>query len=108
MVVYAIGTNANPILGQTSSLRLDQRGYIVADERLATSIAGVWAGGDIVTGAATVIEAMGAGRRAARSIKAYLGLRDSNVVYLPERPANAGTLFGIDLSERNFARVRLA
>lgn len=107
-VVYAIGTNANPILGQTSRLTLDKRGYIAADENLATSIMGVFAGGDIVTGAATVIEAMGAGRRAARSMKAYLGLRDSNVVYLPERDASEGTLFGIDLSERNFARVRLA
>ena len=62
MVVYAIGTNANPILGQTSKLALDKRGYIATDENLATSIAGVYAGGDIVTGAATVIEAMGAGR----------------------------------------------
>jgi glutamate synthase (NADPH) small chain len=106
-VVYAIGTNANPILGQTSKLALDKRGYIAVDEDLATSIMGVFAGGDIVTGAATVIEAMGAGRRAARSMKAYLGLRDSNVVYLPERGTNEGTLFGIDLSERNFARVRL-
>jgi glutamate synthase (NADPH) small chain len=69
---------------------------------------GVFAGGDIVTGAATVIEAMGAGRRAARSMKTYLGLRDSNVVYLPERGTSEGTLFGIDLAERNFARVRLA
>src|SRR6266545_1931779 len=77
LVVFAIGTNANPIIGQTSKLRLDQRGYIAADERLATSIAGVFAGGDIVTGAATVIEAMGAGRKAARSMKAYLGLRDA-------------------------------
>ena len=108
LVVYAIGTNANPILGQTSKLTLDKRGYIAVDEDLATSIMGVFAGGDIVTGAATVIEAMGAGRRAARSIKAYLGLRDSNVVYLPERGTSEGTLFGIDLSERNFARVRLA
>jgi len=107
-VVYAIGTNTNPILGQTSKLTLDKRGYIAVDEDLATSIMGVFAGGDIVTGAATVIEAMGAGRRAARSIKAYLGLRDSNVVYLPERGTSEGTLFGIDLSERNFARVRLA
>jgi glutamate synthase (NADPH) small chain len=107
-VVYAIGTNANPILGQTSKLALDKRGYIAADEDLATSIMGVFAGGDIVTGAATVIEAMGAGRRAARSMKAYLGLRDSNVVYLPERGTSEGTLFGIDLAERNFARVRLA
>ena len=107
MVVYAIGTNANPILGQTSSLRLDQRGYIAADESLATSIAGVWAGGDIVTGAATVIEAMGAGRKAAVAMKAYLGLRDSDAVYLPERADSAGRRFGIDLGERNFARVRV-
>ncbi|HML13857.1 MAG TPA: NADPH-dependent glutamate synthase, partial [Xanthobacteraceae bacterium] len=48
-VVYAIGTNANPILGQTSKLQLDKRGYIAADEDLATSIMGVFAGGDIVT-----------------------------------------------------------
>ena len=66
MVVYAIGTNANPILGQTSKLTLDKRGYIATDDNLATSLLGVWAGGDIVTGAATVIQAMGAGRRAAR------------------------------------------
>ena len=42
MVVYAIGTNANPILGQTSKLKLDKRGYIETDENLATSIAGVY------------------------------------------------------------------
>jgi len=106
VVVYAIGTNANPILGQTSKLNLDQRGYIAADERLATSIDGVFAGGDIVTGAATVIEAMGAGRKAARSMKAYLGLRDSEVVYAPETPVDA--LFGFPASERNYARVRIA
>lgn len=105
MVVYAIGTNANPILGQTSSLRLNERGYIVADDELATSIAGVWAGGDIVTGAATVIEAMGAGRKAAAAMKEYLGLRDSEVVYLPEREGSEGKRFGIDLSEHNYARV---
>ena len=40
MVVFAIGTNANPILGQTSGLKLDKRGYIATDENLATSIAG--------------------------------------------------------------------
>jgi len=105
MVVYAIGTNANPILGQTSSLRLNERGYIVADESLATSIAGVWAGGDIVTGAATVIEAMGAGRKAAGAMKAYLGLRDTEVVYLPERSGSVGKRFGIDLHEHNYTRV---
>ncbi|MCC6473405.1 MAG: NADPH-dependent glutamate synthase [Burkholderiales bacterium] len=101
VVVFAIGTNANPIIGQTSKLRLDRRGYIQTDENLATSMAGVYAGGDIVTGAATVIEAMGAGRKAARGMKAYLGLRD------PDAAVPAGSLFGIDLRERNFARVRL-
>ncbi|HLE66485.1 MAG TPA: NADPH-dependent glutamate synthase [Burkholderiales bacterium] len=101
-VVYAIGTNANPIIGQTSKLRLNKRGYIETDAELATSMAGVYAGGDIVTGAATVIEAMGAGRKAARSMKAWLGIRD------PERTAAGGTLFGIDLQERNFARIRIA
>jgi glutamate synthase (NADPH/NADH) small chain len=102
LVVYAIGTNANPIMGQTSGMKLNERGYIAADDELATSLAGVFAGGDIVTGAATVIQAMGAGRRAARSMKSYLGLRDS---------ADAGsgaTLFGIDVAEHGFARVRTA
>ena len=75
-VVFAIGTNANPIIGQTSGLALNERGYIAVDDNLATSLAGVWAGGDIVTGAATVIEAMGAGRRAAAAMKACLGLAD--------------------------------
>jgi glutamate synthase (NADPH/NADH) small chain len=101
-VVYAIGTNANPIIGQTSRLKLNRRGYIETGDDLATSMAGVYAGGDIVTGAATVIEAMGAGRKAARSMKAYLGIRD------PARTDPGGTLFGIDLRERNFARLRAA
>ena len=108
MVVYAIGTNANPILGQTSKLKLNKWGYIETGENLATSMAGVYAGGDIVTGAATVILAMGAGRRAARSIKEYLGIRDSDIVYRPERSGHEGALFGIDVAERNFARVHLA
>jgi len=101
-VVYAIGTNANPIIGQTAKLRLDKRGYIATDENLATSMAGVYAGGDIVTGAATVIEAMGAGRRAAHSIKAYLGLGET----LPG--ASTEPLFGIPPGERNFVRLRIA
>jgi glutamate synthase (NADPH) small chain len=108
MVVYAIGTTANPILGQTCKLKLDTRGYIAVDDNLATSIAGVFAGGDIVTGAATVIQAMGAGRRAAGCMKAYLGIRDTDAVYAPARDGGAGTLFGIDVAERNFVRVRLA
>ena len=41
-------------------------------------------------------------------MKAYLGLRDTDVVYLPERAGGAGKLFGIDLSERGYARVRIA
>jgi glutamate synthase (NADPH/NADH) small chain len=106
--VVAIGTNANPIIGQTSKLKLNRRGYIETDDNLATSLAGVFAGGDIVTGAATVIEAMGAGRKAARGMKAYLGIRDSDVVYLPERKGSAGKLFGIDGAERNFVRVHVA
>ncbi|MDR2788302.1 MAG: NADPH-dependent glutamate synthase [Candidatus Accumulibacter sp.] len=103
LVVYAIGTNANPIMGQTSGLRLNKWGYIDTDDDLATSLLGVFAGGDIVTGAATVIEAMGAGRRAAASMKAYLGIRDD------KRPYHDGgeTLFGIDVGERNFARIRV-
>ncbi|MBX3716485.1 MAG: NADPH-dependent glutamate synthase [Burkholderiales bacterium] len=108
MVVFAIGTNANPILGQTSKLKLNKWGYIETDDDLATSIAGVYAGGDIVTGAATVIQAMGAGRKAARAMKAYLGLRDSDCVYAPDTDDPGGRRFGIPAAEHNFARVRLA
>jgi glutamate synthase (NADPH/NADH) small chain len=106
-VVYAIGTNANPILGQTAKLKLNKRGYIETDDNLATSIAGVYAGGDIVTGAATVIEAMGAGRKAARAMKAWLGLRDTDVVYAPETP-HAGRRFGFATGQHGYARVRVA
>ena len=108
MVVFAIGTNANPILGQTSGLKLNARGYIECDEHLPTSIAGVFAGGDIVTGAATVIQAMGAGRKAARGMKAFLGLRDTEWVYTPPGDDRAARLFGIDRRERGYARVHLA
>ena len=73
-VVYAIGTSANPIIGQTSKLKLKPSGYIETDRQLATSLAGVYAGGDIVTGDTTVIQAMGEGRKAAQSIKDYLGI----------------------------------
>lgn len=104
-VVFAIGTNANPILGQTAKLRLDKRGYIEVDEELATSMQGVFAGGDIVTGAATVIEAMGAGRRAAAAMKRYLGLADPDVPYAPAGDAG---LFGFAADQRDHARVRVA
>lgn len=68
--IIAIGTRPNPILLEaTPELKLSKRGYIEVDpETGETAIPGVYAGGDIVTGAATVISAMGAGRRAARSI----------------------------------------
>ena len=108
LVVFAIGTNANPIMGQTSRLKLNKWGYIAADDSLATSVAGVFAGGDIVTGAATVIEAMGAGRRAARAMKQYLGIRDTDLPYGGDSRDGGNRLFGIDLRERNFARVRIA
>jgi glutamate synthase (NADPH/NADH) small chain len=107
-VVFAIGTNANPIIGQTSKLKLNKRGYIDVNENLAASMAGVFAGGDIVTGAATVIEAMGAGRKAARSMKEYLGIGDSDIDYSTAAKLGANQLFGIDLRERNFARIRVA
>jgi glutamate synthase (NADPH/NADH) small chain len=72
-VVMAIGTRANPLLAQTTpDLELSSRGYIMADEHGATSKAGVFAGGDIVTGSATVILAMGAGKVAARAIDRWL------------------------------------
>lgn len=73
-VVVAIGQGPNPILLRNSpGLELNKYGYIKADsESLATSLPGVFAGGDIVTGAATVIAAMGAGKKAARSIDEYL------------------------------------
>jgi glutamate synthase (NADPH/NADH) small chain len=104
LIVYAIGTNANPIMGQTSGLKLNKWGYIDTDEKLATSLAGIFAGGDIVTGAATVIEAMGAGRKAAQSMKEYLGIRDARRPYVGDGPR----LFGIDRAEHNFRRVHVA
>jgi len=68
-----VGAGANPLLTSTmEDLELNKWGYIVADEFGKTSVEGVWAGGDIVTGMATVIQAMGAGRMAASDIHAYL------------------------------------
>ena len=74
VIVMAIGQGPNPMLTtSTPGLELNRKGYIVVNEETQeTSIKGVFAGGDIVTGAATVISAMGAGKRAARSINAYL------------------------------------
>ncbi len=74
MAVVAIGAGANPLLPTTTpGLELNKRGYIVADPEIGkTTKPGVWAGGDIVTGSATVILAMGAGRKAGNSIHEYL------------------------------------
>jgi glutamate synthase (NADPH/NADH) small chain len=74
VVVMAIGNGANPLVASsTPGLTVNRWGNIVADpETGKTSKEGVFAGGDIVTGAATVILAMGAGRKAARAIDAYL------------------------------------
>jgi glutamate synthase (NADPH/NADH) small chain len=74
LVIVAIGSGANPLLTKaTPGLGLNRWGYIVADTATGrTTKKGVWAGGDIVTGSATVIEAMGAGRLAARDIQLYL------------------------------------
>jgi glutamate synthase (NADPH/NADH) small chain len=74
LVVVAVGTSANPLIQSTTpDLETTRKNYIQADpETLQTSKKGVFAGGDIVTGGATVILAMGAGRRAARAIDAYL------------------------------------
>ncbi len=66
LVINAIGAGANPLLTtSTPGLELNKWGYIVADEWGKTKKEGVWAGGDIVTGMATVIEAMGAGKKSA-------------------------------------------
>jgi glutamate synthase (NADPH/NADH) small chain len=74
LVVVAIGTGANPIItGTVPNLELNKWGYIVADpETGKTSQEGVYAGGDIVTGSATVILAMGAGRNSSKAIHEYL------------------------------------
>jgi glutamate synthase (NADPH/NADH) small chain len=72
--VCAIGNSPNPLISMTTpGLEVGKHGNIVADEQTGrTSRKGVWAGGDVVTGAATVISAMGAGRHAARDMHEYL------------------------------------
>jgi len=86
MVVYALGTSANPIIAQsTPGLKVNRWGYIEIDEVTGmTSVPGLFAGGDIVTGSATVILAMGAGRRAARGMLHHMGLGP-----MPEKKAAA-------------------
>lgn len=82
IVVVAIGTKANPLLTATCpELKLNKWGNIIVDEHGMTSVPGVFAGGDIVRGAATVILAMGDGKRAATSMDRWLR----------EQPVGAGT-----------------
>ncbi|MFW9940995.1 MAG: NADPH-dependent glutamate synthase [Candidatus Thorarchaeota archaeon] len=72
-VILAIGTNANKILTHSiRELKTNEWGYIVVDENGKTNLNGIYAGGDIVFGSATVISAMGAGRKAAKAINEYL------------------------------------
>jgi glutamate synthase (NADPH) small chain len=75
-VVDAIGTAANPIISSTTpGLKTNKWGYIEVDpETQMTNLPGVFAGGDIVTGGATVILAMGAGRKAARGMLKFMGI----------------------------------
>jgi glutamate synthase (NADPH/NADH) small chain len=90
-VIYALGTTANPIIAQTTpGLRNNKWGYIVVDERTGmTSIPGLFAGGDIVTGAATVILAMGAGKRAANGMLEFMGVLSPEA---PKELAPAGSV----------------
>lgn len=77
VVIMALGTSPNPLIASTTAgLETSRRGCITADADGATTREGVFAGGDAVTGAATVILAMGAGRTAARAIEAYLESRN--------------------------------
>lgn len=72
-LIVAIGQSPNPLIKQTTpDIMVNKRGCIVTDESTETSRPGVFAGGDVVTGAATVILAMGAGKKAAAAIDAYV------------------------------------
>ena len=76
--IVAIGNTANPLIRQTTpGLQFSEDGYIIVDENCKTSLDGVYAGGDIVLGAATVILAMGQGRIAAAAINRYLAQKSS-------------------------------
>ena len=77
-VIVAIGQNPNPLLPRSAAgLKTKPDGTIVVDENFMTSMPGVFAGGDIITGADTVISAMGAGKRAARAIDKYIKNKNS-------------------------------
>jgi glutamate synthase (NADPH/NADH) small chain len=92
MVVMAIGTRPNPmVFTDQSDLERSRRGTVVAIEETGrTKKPRVWAGGDIVTGAATVISAMGAGKRSAADIDAYLKDSDQPWWVEPEEEGEQG------------------
>ena len=93
VVVFAIGQGANPLIRSTTpDLPVNKWGNIVADDATgATKKRGVFAGGDIVTGGATVISAMGAGRRAARAIHEYLTGQPASAPPAPEADPGSST-----------------
>ena len=92
LVVVAIGTKANPLLtGSAPELAVNEWGYLITDEFGMTSMPGVFAGGDIVRGAATVILAMGDGKRAAASIDSWLTGVWPPPVEEPARPSRRTT-----------------
>ena len=75
-VIIAIGNSPNPLIKSTTKdIQANKRGCIIVDDELKTTKTGVYAGGDAVTGAATVILAMGAGKKAAKSIDKYIKSR---------------------------------
>ncbi len=72
-VIVAIGNGSNPLVSQTTpELEVNKWGNLIVDDKMKTSVDGIYAGGDIVLGAATVILAMGEGRKAAAAINEYL------------------------------------
>ena len=72
-VIMALGTSPNPLIRTTTDgLEVNKRGCLIVDDNMKTTRDGVYAGGDAVTGAATVILAMGAGKTAAKAIDEYL------------------------------------
>ncbi len=79
-VIMSLGTSPNPLIANaTKGLKTNKRGCLLVDEEsLSTSLKGIYAGGDAVTGAATVILAMGAGKKAAKSIDSYLRKEEQN------------------------------
>ncbi len=78
-MIMAIGTSPNPLIRHTTQgLEVNRRGCLIVDDQEMTSRDGIYAGGDAVTGAATVISAMGAGKKGAQSIDAYIKARSNS------------------------------